>query len=179
MMRYRFGHLLLFLMAFAVAFGAVPAKKAPARKGPAPKAAPKAGAKTAVKGKVAARPVAGKKGAATKPGRPVVTGFRSRQMQPTPDRYKEIQQALVDKGYLHSEPNGVWDADSMAALKQFQTEKNLSPTGKLSSQSIIGLGLGPKTAGPLVLPRRDGTMPNTEATDLPETPTVEPVKAEP
>jgi hypothetical protein len=176
MMRYRFGHLLLFLTAFAVAFGAVPAKKAPVRKGPAPKAT----AKSAPKGKAAARPVAGKKGVATRPGRPVATGLRaSRQTQPTPDRYREIQQALVDKGYLHSEPNGVWDADSMAALKQFQTDKNLSPTGKLSSQSLIGLGLGPKTAGPLVLPRRDGTMPNTETTDLPETPTAEPVKAEP
>jgi hypothetical protein len=70
----------------------------------------------------------------------------TRQMAPTPDRYKEIQQALVDKGYLKSEPNGVWDAQSMDALRQFQTDKKLSPTGKLSSASLIALGLGPKTA---------------------------------
>lgn len=68
-------------------------------------------------------------------------------MGPTPERYKEIQQALVDKGYLKSEPNGVWDAQSTDALMRFQTDKNLSPTGKLSSASLIALGLGPKTSG--------------------------------
>ena len=67
-------------------------------------------------------------------------------MAPTPERYKEIQQALVEKGYLKSEPNGVWDAQSTDALRQFQTDKQLSPTGKLSSASLIALGLGPKTA---------------------------------
>jgi peptidoglycan hydrolase-like protein with peptidoglycan-binding domain len=72
-----------------------------------------------------------------------------RQMAPTPQRYKEIQQALADKGYLKSEPNGVWDTESSEALRQFQTEHNLSPTGKLSSASLIGLGLGPTTAAPL------------------------------
>jgi len=67
-------------------------------------------------------------------------------MAPTPERYKEIQQALAEKGYLKSEPNGVWDAQSTDALRQFQTDKQLSPTGKLSSASLIALGLGPKTA---------------------------------
>jgi peptidoglycan hydrolase-like protein with peptidoglycan-binding domain len=85
------------------------------------------------------------KAATKKTGRkPVVAAYR--QIAPTPDRYREIQQALVDKGYLKSEPNGVWDAQSSEALKQFQTDKNLSATGKLSSASLIGLGLGPKTA---------------------------------
>jgi hypothetical protein len=72
--------------------------------------------------------------------------WRNRQLSPTPERYKEIQQALVDKGYLKSEPNGVWNAESAAALTQFQTDQKLSPTGKLSSASLIALGLGPKTA---------------------------------
>jgi hypothetical protein len=66
-------------------------------------------------------------------------------MEPTPERYREIQQALVDKGYLKSDPNGVWDAQSVDALRQFQTDKNLSPTGKISSASLIDLGLGPKS----------------------------------
>jgi hypothetical protein len=69
-----------------------------------------------------------------------------RQTTPTPERYKEIQQALVDKGYLKSEPNGVWDAQSAAALVQFQTDRKLTATGKLSSASLIALGLGPSTA---------------------------------
>jgi hypothetical protein len=70
------------------------------------------------------------------------------QQTPTPDRYREIQQALVDKGYLKSGANGVWDTASSDALKQYQTEKNLPPTGKITAASLIGLGLGPKTAGP-------------------------------
>lgn len=70
-----------------------------------------------------------------------------RQAAPTPERYKEIQQALVDKGYLKSEPTGVWDADSVAALTQFQNDKKLPPTGKITAASLIGLGLGPSTAG--------------------------------
>jgi peptidoglycan hydrolase-like protein with peptidoglycan-binding domain len=69
---------------------------------------------------------------------------RSSQQAPTPDRYKEIQQALVDKGYLHSEPNGEWGADSAEALKRFQADQNLTPDGKLNSLSLIAMGLGPK-----------------------------------
>lgn len=90
-----------------------------------------------------------RKGKTTK-GRPSSTpAARYRQAAPTPDRYKEIQQALVDKGYLKSEPNGVWDNDSADAMKQFQTDKNLPPTGKITAASLIGLGLGPKNDGNL------------------------------
>ncbi len=65
-------------------------------------------------------------------------------MAPTPDRYKEIQEALVHKGYLHGEPSGKWDQESADALRRFQQEQNLQPTGKLDSLSLIALGLGPK-----------------------------------
>ena len=83
-------------------------------------------------------------------------------MAPAPDRYKEIQQALVDKGYLKSEPNGVWDSASSDALRQFQTERNLSPTGKISSASLIGLGLGPRTDVPAALPEPAAAPPLNE-----------------
>ena len=65
-----------------------------------------------------------------------------RQLAPTPERYKEIQQALAAKGYLKAEPNGVWDGQSVEALRQFQIDSKLSPTGKISSASLISLGLG-------------------------------------
>lgn len=64
--------------------------------------------------------------------------------QPTPERYQQIQQALADKGYYHGEVSGKWDADSMDALKRFQTDQNLTSDGKLNSLSLIALGLGPK-----------------------------------
>ena len=65
-------------------------------------------------------------------------------MAPTPDRYKEIQDALAKKGYLHQDPSGNWDDQSADALRRFQQDQNLEPTGKLDSLSIIALGLGPK-----------------------------------
>jgi hypothetical protein len=98
-----------------------------------------------------------------------------RQVAPTPDRYREIQQALADKGYLKSEPNGVWDDQSAEALKQFQTDQHLSPTGKISALSLINLGLGPKPpdAPPVVPnpPSPQGSHPAApEPADLPSPP---------
>jgi hypothetical protein len=70
--------------------------------------------------------------------------WRSRQLAPTPDRYKEIQSALADRGYLKQSPSGVWDGQSADALKHFQQDQSLEPTGKLNSLSLIALGLGAK-----------------------------------
>jgi peptidoglycan hydrolase-like protein with peptidoglycan-binding domain len=76
---------------------------------------------------------------------PAVASWRSTQKAPTPERYKEIQQALASKGYLGpGTPTGVWDNSSVEALKKFQADQNLEPSGKLDSLSLIGLGLGPK-----------------------------------
>ena len=77
--------------------------------------------------------------------KPAAASWRNRQHSPTSDRYKEIQQALASKGYLQPEtPTGVWDDRSVSALKKFQQDQNLAPSGKLDSLSIIALGLGPK-----------------------------------
>ncbi|HYA18828.1 MAG TPA: peptidoglycan-binding protein [Bryobacteraceae bacterium] len=129
----------------------------------APKAAPKAAGTTAAATKKAP---ATKTGTATKKtyksakknGPPAQT-WRNRQLAPTASRYKEIQQALADKGYLKTEPNGVWDAQSEEALKRFQTDRNLPPTGKITSQSLIGLGLGPKPPEPITAPPQPDTPP--------------------
>jgi hypothetical protein len=72
---------------------------------------------------------------------------------PTPERYRDIQSALAEKGYLKTEPNGVWDDDYVDAMKRFQEDKNISATGKITASALIGLGLGPKTdADPVVAP---------------------------
>jgi len=69
---------------------------------------------------------------------------RSYQQAPTPERYKEIQQALIDKGYLHGEANGQWGPDSTDALRRFQADQNITADGKIGALSLIALGLGPK-----------------------------------
>jgi hypothetical protein len=70
--------------------------------------------------------------------------WRTRQLSPTPERYKEIQQALISKGYLQGEPTGTWGPDSVEALKRFQQDQKIETTGKINSLSLIALGLGPK-----------------------------------
>ncbi len=66
---------------------------------------------------------------------------------PDTDRLREIQKAMADKGYFKGDADGVWNADSVEALKKFQGDQNLTPDGKINSLSLIGLGLGPKHDG--------------------------------
>ncbi|HZU24331.1 MAG TPA: peptidoglycan-binding domain-containing protein [Bryobacteraceae bacterium] len=66
------------------------------------------------------------------------------QAAPTPDRYREIQQALADKGYYKGPVTGEWNADSVDALRRFQNDHNLDGDGKLTSKSLILMGLGSK-----------------------------------
>jgi peptidoglycan hydrolase-like protein with peptidoglycan-binding domain len=122
----------LFLV-WGVAIPAMPqTAKAPPKKtttAAAPKGSP-AKKTTAAKSKTTTRKRA--------PARPLT------QQQPTPERNMEIQQALIDKGYLQNPPSGTWDTPSSEALKRFQTDQQLQATGKLDSLSLIRLGLGPK-----------------------------------
>jgi peptidoglycan hydrolase-like protein with peptidoglycan-binding domain len=69
------------------------------------------------------------------------------QTHPTAERYKEIQQALADKGYFKGTVDGTWGDDSVDALKRFQTDHKLDNDGKINSLSLIQLGLGPKHDG--------------------------------
>jgi peptidoglycan hydrolase-like protein with peptidoglycan-binding domain len=70
------------------------------------------------------------------------------QQQPSSDRYKEIQQALADKGYFRGTADGAWNGDSIDALKRFQKDQNLDPDGKIGALSLMALGLGPKHGVP-------------------------------
>jgi peptidoglycan hydrolase-like protein with peptidoglycan-binding domain len=84
------------------------------------------------------------------PAKPAVT-WRNRQLQPTQDRFKEIQAALASKGYLQPEQvTGSWDQNSTEAMKQFQSAQSLDTSGKINSLSLIALGLGPKHDAPPV-----------------------------
>ena len=90
---------------------------------------------------------AGKKAAAKRPA----TTWRNRQMAPSPERYHEIQDALVARGFLTSEQAaGGWNDASVDALKRFQAQQNLESSGKINSLSLIALGLGPKREAPVM-----------------------------
>lgn len=75
-------------------------------------------------------------------------GFR--QLQPEPQRIRDIQEALARRGYA-VEPTGVWDAATVEALKKFQEDheiKNLSGRGRLDPLTLTALGLGPAHTRP-------------------------------
>ena len=79
---------------------------------------------------------------------------------PDADRLREIQKAMADKGYFKGEVNGVWNADSVDALKRFQSEQKLTPDGKINALSLIGLGLGPKHDGSVAALPSEKPNPN-------------------
>ena len=109
---------------------------------PAKKTASKTPAKTQVVKKMPAKSTAAHK-TATK--RAPVNTWRPRQAVPSPERYKEIQDALIAKGYLRPEDASTgWNQTSVDALKRFQGEQSLDASGKINSLSLIALGLGPK-----------------------------------
>jgi peptidoglycan hydrolase-like protein with peptidoglycan-binding domain len=110
------------LLALTLTAG-VPAFAAAAAKAPAKKTAPK---KTAPKKKAVAR----------RPSPP-------KQMEPTPERYREIQQALIDRGFLDGEPSGKWDERTVEAWKRFEESAGLPVDGKLDAKALIALGLAP------------------------------------
>lgn len=66
-----------------------------------------------------------------------------KQMQPTPERYREIQQALIDRGFLDGEPTGRWDENSINAWKRLEESENLPVDGKIDAKGLIALGLAP------------------------------------
>ena len=130
----------------AFAWGVQPAASAAKKKALVKKAAVKSAArKPAAPSKTGAalHTASAKKSAKKVPVKR--TTWRNRQATPSSDRYLEIQNALVAKGYLPAgAATGAWDQASADALKKFQSEQNIDSNGKINSLSLIALGLGPR-----------------------------------
>ncbi len=73
-------------------------------------------------------------------------------------RYKQIQQALKDKGCYHGEIDGKWGRESVSAPQRFQTEQGIENEGKITALALIGLGLGPKHARAIAMPPVNDTL---------------------
>ena len=125
------------------------------------------GTTTAAKGKSSK----GHRAAATQ------TAAAPRQSAPSQERYREIQQALAERGYYDGSVDGVWNNSSVEALRRFQADQNLEPDGKLGALSLIALGLGPKRTplqmtsvpgnGTLQQPQQQPYLGKPEATSAP------------
>jgi peptidoglycan hydrolase-like protein with peptidoglycan-binding domain len=64
-------------------------------------------------------------------------------MRPEPERIQEIQQALVQAGYLNAQPNGRWDDQTREAMRRYQADHGFPVTGLPEAKSLMKLGLGP------------------------------------
>jgi murein L,D-transpeptidase YcbB/YkuD len=139
--------LLVAVVTFGLTVGAAPPpqkKAAPAKKPAATKQTPSKKYTAASSRYQQKRTVARSRGRGRSP-QPVAVQRRTYgQPRPTEDRYLEIEQALASRGYLEREPSSAWTPDCAEALKRFQKDQNLPPNGKITSLSLIALGLGPK-----------------------------------
>ena len=49
-------------------------------------------------------------------------------------------------------PTGKWDANSIVALKRFESDQKVKIDGRIDSKMLIALGLGPKYDSSINLP---------------------------
>ncbi len=91
------------------------------------------------------------------------------QLRLEPERVKQIQQALIQAGYLHTEPNGKWDAETHDAMRRYQAENGFAETGLPEAKPLMKLGLGPHELPHDVDPHYAGQK-NTQASVKPPTP---------
>ncbi len=64
-----------------------------------------------------------------------------------PDRVTQIQQALIREHYLNSDPNGKWDAATIAAMQKYQADHGWQTKLMPDSRALMNLGLGPDYSG--------------------------------
>jgi peptidoglycan hydrolase-like protein with peptidoglycan-binding domain len=55
----------------------------------------------------------------------------------------QIQQALIRVHYLSGEPNGKWDATTIAAMQKYQADQGWQTKLMPDSRALEKLGLGP------------------------------------
>jgi hypothetical protein len=62
------------------------------------------------------------------------------------DRASEIQNALIKQKYMTGSPSGQWDAQTQAAMQQYQSDHGWQTKLMPDSRALISLGLGPNHA---------------------------------
>ncbi len=82
---------------------------------------------------------------------------RLAQLRLEPSRAKEIQQALIQAGYLHEEPTGKWDDQTREAMRRYQIDHGFNATGLPEAKSLMNLGLGPHPLQQDVIPSVTGS----------------------
>jgi peptidoglycan hydrolase-like protein with peptidoglycan-binding domain len=69
--------------------------------------------------------------------------YRLSRLKLEPQRVQEIQQTLIQAGYLNQEPTGRWDDPTRNAMRRYQADHGFPTTGLPEAKSLMKLGLGP------------------------------------
>lgn len=64
-----------------------------------------------------------------------------------PERVMQIQQVLIRAHYLTGEPDGEWDATTIAAMQKYQADHGWQTKLTPDSRALKNLGLGPDYSG--------------------------------
>jgi peptidoglycan hydrolase-like protein with peptidoglycan-binding domain len=59
------------------------------------------------------------------------------------DMIQKVQGRLQQQGLYHGNVDGVWGPGTEAAVRSYQQQHSLNPTGKLDSDTLASLNLGP------------------------------------
>lgn len=60
----------------------------------------------------------------------------------TPDLTRQVQERLQQDGLYRGGVDGVWGPGTEAAMRSYQQQHNLSPTGKIDADTLASLNLG-------------------------------------
>jgi hypothetical protein len=70
-----------------------------------------------------------------------ITPTRRRPVNIDPSRAMQIQQALNQRGFYFGEITGVYDAETIEAMRRFQSSQKISATGYPTAHALKRLGL--------------------------------------
>jgi len=69
------------------------------------------------------------------------------------EHISEIQSALARAGYYQGDPTGMWDSNTVEAMKKFQSANDLPPTGRWDEPSLRKLGVTFTPSVPANIPK--------------------------
>lgn len=74
------------------------------------------------------------------------TGTQTQVSAASPQLVRDVQQQLRAKGIEGGPVDGVWGDRTQQAVRQFQQQRNLEPTGQLDVRTLAALGVFQETA---------------------------------
>jgi len=65
----------------------------------------------------------------------------------TPDLTRQVQTKLQQGGLYHGRIDGVWGPATQAAVRSYQQQNNINPTGQIDQQTMAALDIAPSANG--------------------------------